>query len=350
VLGNAAPQLAGLAGIALVLAFGAIIPIEALCDVPGVGQLAWKAAPRQRDLPVLCALALVITLATGLVAAAGDLISGSRERRPAMTIRAKPPWIALGAVCLAALLAPWLAPYGYDQQFRDSPAIAAGGQFPWVRMTLAANRLSRLLYATRVSLGLAPAAACGVSIADRPRFPRSSPLRRNRFAREALSGITTISLSLPWIFLFVIMRAELPLNTDPMTSMILTFGLMGIAGWAWAGKVFTASLRALVDAEWMVQARASGLRPWRIAIVHLWPTRAQHRVGAVPRAGAGLHSGGSQPGAAGTGRGRTAAFLGQSSARSAASGNHSGQPLDTGAAWPADAGDDLSGGAGWIEA
>jgi len=61
---NAAPQLAGLAGIALVLAFGAIIPIEALCDVPGVGQLAWKAA-LARDLPLLCALALVITLGHG---------------------------------------------------------------------------------------------------------------------------------------------------------------------------------------------------------------------------------------------------------------------------------------------
>jgi peptide/nickel transport system permease protein len=82
VIGNAAPQLAGLAGVALVLAFGAIIPVEALCDIAGLGQLAWKAA-LARDLPVLCALALVITLMTGIVAAAGDLISGSRERRTA---------------------------------------------------------------------------------------------------------------------------------------------------------------------------------------------------------------------------------------------------------------------------
>jgi peptide/nickel transport system permease protein len=82
VLGNAAPQLAGLTGVALVLAFGAAIPIEALCDVPGVGQLAWKAA-LARDLPLLCAMALIITLATGTVAAVGDLLAGVRERRVA---------------------------------------------------------------------------------------------------------------------------------------------------------------------------------------------------------------------------------------------------------------------------
>jgi peptide/nickel transport system permease protein len=60
VLAQAAPRLAALAGVALVLAFGAAIPIEALCDVPGIGQLAWKAA-LARDLPLLCGLALIIT-------------------------------------------------------------------------------------------------------------------------------------------------------------------------------------------------------------------------------------------------------------------------------------------------
>ena len=41
-------------GVALVLAFGAIIPIEALCDVPGIGQLAWK-AQRWRAIFRCCA-------------------------------------------------------------------------------------------------------------------------------------------------------------------------------------------------------------------------------------------------------------------------------------------------------
>jgi peptide/nickel transport system permease protein len=57
-----------------VLGFGAAIPIEALCDVPGVGQLAWKAA-LARDLPLLCGLALVITFTVAVVQSLGDMTS-----------------------------------------------------------------------------------------------------------------------------------------------------------------------------------------------------------------------------------------------------------------------------------
>jgi ABC-type dipeptide/oligopeptide/nickel transport system permease subunit len=174
-------------------------------------------------------------------------------------------WLLLGVIALGAFLAPWIAPYGFAEQFRD-----AGGRWFVIGVDdLGRDRLSRLLYGTRVSLGLAPAAAL-VSIAIGLVFSFLA-LRRNRLAQEAFSGITTIFLSLPWIFLFIIMRAELPLNTSPMVSLVLTFGLMGVAGWAWAGRVFTASLRSLSNAEWMVQARASGMRPLRIARVHLWP-------------------------------------------------------------------------------
>ncbi|MEP6714121.1 MAG: ABC transporter permease subunit [Terriglobia bacterium] len=58
--------LIALTGVSLVLAFGVIVPIESLCDVPGIGQLAWKAA-LARDLPLLSALALMITFAVASV-------------------------------------------------------------------------------------------------------------------------------------------------------------------------------------------------------------------------------------------------------------------------------------------
>jgi len=73
VLGPALPQLIALAGVALVLAFGAIIPIEALCDVPGIGQLAWKAA-LARDMPLLCGLGLIVTFMVAAVQSLGDLV------------------------------------------------------------------------------------------------------------------------------------------------------------------------------------------------------------------------------------------------------------------------------------
>src|ERR1700676_4705943 len=68
----AAPQLAALAGISVSLAFGASIPIEVICDTPGVGQLAWKAA-LDRDLPLLVNITVLVTVMTLVVNACADL-------------------------------------------------------------------------------------------------------------------------------------------------------------------------------------------------------------------------------------------------------------------------------------
>lgn len=68
----AAPQLAALAGISASLAFGASVPIEVICDVPGVGQLAWRAA-LDRDLPVLVTITLLVALMTLVANSLADL-------------------------------------------------------------------------------------------------------------------------------------------------------------------------------------------------------------------------------------------------------------------------------------
>jgi peptide/nickel transport system permease protein len=63
VLLNVLPALLALLGVSLSMAFGAAIPIEALCDSPGIGQLAWQAAIN-RDLPLITNLTLLVTLIT----------------------------------------------------------------------------------------------------------------------------------------------------------------------------------------------------------------------------------------------------------------------------------------------
>ncbi len=76
----AAPQLAALAGISVSLAFGASIPIEVICDTPGVGQLAWQAA-LDRDLPLLVTITVLVALMTLVVNSMADL--ALRAWRPA---------------------------------------------------------------------------------------------------------------------------------------------------------------------------------------------------------------------------------------------------------------------------
>ena len=61
VLPLAAPPLLALLGVSFAISFGAAIPIEALCDSPGLGQLAWQAA-LSRDLPLIVNVTLIISL------------------------------------------------------------------------------------------------------------------------------------------------------------------------------------------------------------------------------------------------------------------------------------------------
>lgn len=72
ILPEAAPGLIALAGVTVNLALGAAVPVEVVCDSPGIGQLAWNAA-LARDLPLLVNLTMVVTAVTLLVNLAADL-------------------------------------------------------------------------------------------------------------------------------------------------------------------------------------------------------------------------------------------------------------------------------------
>jgi peptide/nickel transport system permease protein len=69
----AGPSLLSLAGVSVSIAVGAAIPIEALCGLAGVGQLAWQAA-LARDLPLLTNLTILATLVTLLANSAADVV------------------------------------------------------------------------------------------------------------------------------------------------------------------------------------------------------------------------------------------------------------------------------------
>jgi peptide/nickel transport system permease protein len=65
IIPNLAPQLWSLATLSIVTALGALVPVEVIFTVPGVGQLAWSAV-MNRDLPVLVAVSLLMALVVGL--------------------------------------------------------------------------------------------------------------------------------------------------------------------------------------------------------------------------------------------------------------------------------------------
>ncbi|MGH9788527.1 MAG: ABC transporter permease subunit [Candidatus Acidiferrales bacterium] len=79
VLPVAAPQLLALLGVSVTMALGAAIPIEVICDSPGIGQLTWLAA-LGRDLPLLVNLTILVTVVTTASNLSSDLAIAAVRR------------------------------------------------------------------------------------------------------------------------------------------------------------------------------------------------------------------------------------------------------------------------------
>jgi len=73
VLPVTAPSLLAVAGISVSLALGAAIPIEALCGLAGIGDLAWQAA-LGRDLPLLVNITILVALITLIANSGADVV------------------------------------------------------------------------------------------------------------------------------------------------------------------------------------------------------------------------------------------------------------------------------------
>ncbi len=157
----------------------------------------------------------------------------------------------------------------YDQQFRDMPDAAPSRRFPLGTDALGRDRFARLVYGTRVSLLLAPAAALLSCIAAALLGGLAG--LAGGFTERAILAAADLFLSLPWLFLLLIARACLPLNVSPMVSIAITFALLGLLGWAAPARVIRAAVRDLRNSDFVTFARASGSSSWRLLWAHMVP-------------------------------------------------------------------------------
>src|ERR1700683_631076 len=116
-------------------------------------------------------------------------------------------------VSAACLLANVIAPASYAHQFRDEPNASPSRQHLLGTDDLGRDRFSRVLYGTRVSLLLAPAAALLSSLLA-AFIGGLAGFVGGRVERCVMAG-TDLFLSLPWVFLLVTGRALLAFHVAP---------------------------------------------------------------------------------------------------------------------------------------
>lgn len=174
-----------------------------------------------------------------------------------MRIRLLPLGVLVGlAVGASAILA--LPGASYAHQDREHPLAGASQSHPAGTDALGRDRLVRVSAALLLSLTgalaastLTTGAAAGIGTLA-------------AFAPKSVAWLVMlvcdVFLTLPWLFLLMMVRSALPLQESPAHSAEITFLVLAALGWpACARAVYRGGLE-LKRAGWMLQARASGLR------------------------------------------------------------------------------------------
>ncbi len=177
--------------------------------------------------------------------------------------------VLLLVAALAALGANYIVPAGYEHQFRESPDSSPSAQHWLGTDDLGRDRLARVLYGMRVSLLLAPLAAALATV--RAALVGGIAGYCGGWVERCLMLVADVFLCVPWIFLLITVRAVLPLNISPEASVVVTFTLLGLLGWAASSRVICAGARDMMKSEFVWMARATGFSGLKLIRLHMIP-------------------------------------------------------------------------------
>jgi len=183
------------------------------------------------------------------------------------------PAIAAGIVllllALAAVLAPLITPYGFDELDLANRRAAPSAAHWFGTDELGRDLLTRVIFGARISLAIgvmsaAMSAAIGTTIGSVAGY-------LGGWADDVLMRVTDAMLSVPRLPLLMIAAAVL----DPGVPMLIV--LVGVAGWMETARVVRADVQSIKTRDFVSAARALGATPKRILVRHVLP-------GALPAA------------------------------------------------------------------
>ncbi len=175
----------------------------------------------------------------------------------------------LGATFFVALSAGILAPHDYAAQFRDHIGEPPSSDFLLGTDDLGRDRFSRLLFAMRVSLVMAPATAALTTMLVAGIGLLSG--WRGGWLGEGIMVLSDLLLSLPLLFLVITLRALLPLNVSPQLSVAALALVLAAVGWPTGARVVRAIVSNLRTSAPVLQARAYGSAVPRLFAIQILP-------------------------------------------------------------------------------
>jgi ABC-type dipeptide/oligopeptide/nickel transport system permease subunit len=172
--------------------------------------------------------------------------------------------VLVGVVVLAAVLAPWLAPFDpVAGDLRNAYLLGPGGPHPFGTDAQGRDVLSRVLYGARISLlvGLISqivAAGTGVALGLVSGY-------YGRWVDALVMRLADVTLAFPTLLLLIAVAAAVS------PSLPVVFVVIGAVGWAGMARLVRSQVLVLSGAEYVAAARALGARDRRVLLRHLLP-------------------------------------------------------------------------------
>ncbi len=170
----------------------------------------------------------------------------------------------VGLVVLAALLAPWLAPFDPTTgDLRNAYLLGPGGRYLLGTDAQGRDVLSRVLYGARLSLSVglisqAVAATLGVALGLLSGY-------YGRWVDALVMRLADVTLAFPTLLLLIAVAAAVS------PSLPMVFVVIGAVGWAGMARLVRSQVLVLKGSDYVLAARALGAPDQRVLLRHLLP-------------------------------------------------------------------------------
>ncbi len=167
-------------------------------------------------------------------------------------------------VVLAALLAPWIAPFDpLKGDLRNAYLLDPGGRFLLGTDTQGRDVLSRVLYGARISLSVglisqSVSVTLGVLMGLLAGY-------YGRWVDALVMRLADVTLAFPTLLLLIAVAAAVK------PSLPVVFLVIGVVGWAGMARLVRSQVLVLKRAEFVLAAQALGALDRRVLLRHLLP-------------------------------------------------------------------------------
>jgi oligopeptide transport system permease protein len=179
--------------------------------------------------------------------------------------------IVIAFIALMAILAPLVAPYGYQQVFSGSPIADPSAKHPFGTNLSSQDTLSRIIYGARNSLGVGVLVQ-GVILLIGAIVGGAAALG-GKLLDSLLMRFTDIVYAFPDL-LFVILLQQVLAGTalaNYMGGLFVVFFAIALVGWVNLARLIRGQMLSLKTTDYALAARAMGATQTRIVVRHLLP-------------------------------------------------------------------------------